>query len=208
MNMNKPLQVAVLSGMAFVLQSSGHAQGNLVNLYDWTDESTPLTGLIDVYSSNSAVFVGAYANSYGQLNQLDLSGSIATEPDITYEVTFALQNESPYDSGIGSVAFGNCGVKLDYAFSPQDSYFTSQGYVFLPVNYDFTTVATSLTTTISLDFILDEGVYASVSNFTITEVPETCSGRLYAFGGCALLLAQQLWRCPICQQLSRSDKRS
>jgi hypothetical protein len=46
----------------------------------------------------------------------------------------------------------------------------------------------------SFDFTLDEGESAALSNFTITEVPETSASRLLCYGGCLILLARQLRR--------------
>jgi hypothetical protein len=185
-------QIAALCVMIFQFRSMGEAQANLVDLYNWIDESTPYKGLIEIGSADSATFIGAYGN-LPALNRLNLSGDIDTTPGVTYEISFTLQNWNLY-SGDGSATFGSKAKDLDYAFSECDSYFTSGGPVFSPVNYDFTALATSATTTMSFDFILDEGESASLSNFVITEAPEMSVTRLFCYGGCLVLLARQLRR--------------
>jgi hypothetical protein len=116
---------------------------------------------------------------------------------MTYDINFTLQNGGQY-TGIGGVTFGTAQTSLDYALSDSDSYFTGTGYVFLPVDYDFTAIATSATTTISFDFVLDESESAALSNLEITQVtqvtqvPEISATRLFCYAGCALLLAKRI----------------
>lgn len=185
----------IAASAAFMLefQSLAHAQGNLINLFDWTDNSRPYRGLIDVFNNNSGVFEGAYANSQGQLNQLNLTGQISTTPGAVYDVSFTLQDVSPFDSGIGSVTFGSIQSSLDYAFSSQDSHFTSNGYQFYPVTYNFTAVAASSMTSMTFDFTLDQGMNAEVSGLTVTEAPEVSSVELFGCGAFAWLFVRH-WR--------------
>jgi len=170
------------------------AQGYFVNLYDWKDESIPYTGLIDIASSNSATFIGSYGE-YTEFNQLHLNGSMNTTPGEMYDISFTLQDKSSTgdDGGIGSFYFGNSETSLDGAFL--DSSLTNGAYVFQPVNYNFFVVATSSTTAMSFNLVLDEGLDAQLSDFSIIETtpaPEPSSGRLVAYGGCMVLLARQL----------------
>lgn len=179
------------------------AQGTLVDLYSWTDESVPITGLIDIYSSNSATFVGNFAN-FPALNQLNLIGDLDTATGTTYNISFTLQDSSLGDfGGAGDVWFGTDEISLNRAF--EDGYMTNGGYVFPPVNYNFTAVAASSTTSMSFNFVLDEGLNADLSNLQITQiqpVPEASTGRLFCYGGCLLFLAKQLRKVTRKQELT------
>lgn len=167
-----------------------------MDLYSWTDKSSPYKGLIDLYSSNSATFIGNY-NGEGGFNDLVLAGSLNTTPGATYEISFTLQDKSPIgdDGGSGSFLFGNSEMNLDGTF--RDSYITNGTYEFPAVNYDFMTLATSSTTTMSFDLVLDEGLNTALSNLAVTEItpaPEISSGRMFFYGGCIFLFAKQLQR--------------
>jgi hypothetical protein len=125
---------------------------------------------------------------------LNLGANLNTTAGATYEISFTLQDASFSGNfgGAGDLWFGNCKNSLDDAFD--DGYMGHGGYVFPSVNYDFTAVAASSTTSISFDFVLDEGLNANLSNLMITEVPEISSNRLLCCGGCMFLLARQLRR--------------
>lgn len=184
------LQIAVLAAVLFQFASIGHAQGNLGDLYNWKDDSAPITGLIDIYSCNSATFIGNYANFPG-LNQLSLSGGLNTTPGATYQISFTLQDTGIGDfDGTGDLWFGSSEMNLNSTF--EDGHITGNGYAFAPVNYDFTAVATSSTTSMSFDFVLDQGLNADLSNLQITIVPEISTSRLFCYGGFVLVLAGQL----------------
>jgi hypothetical protein len=149
------------------------------------------------------MFIGNYAN-FPAFNHLNLSGDFDTTPGETYEISFTLQNGGQY-TGSGSTTFGSTETDLDYALSDSDSYFTNGGYEFLPVNYYFTSLATSANTTMSFNFILDEGESAELSNFAITEitpVPEISASRLFCYGGCVFLIARQLRKLTQRQKLA------
>jgi hypothetical protein len=136
--------------------------------------------------------MGNYGN-FPALNRLNFIGDMNTTPGATYEISFTLQDASfsgDFD-GAGDVSFGNCEVNLDSAF--EDGYMTTNGYLFPPVNYDFTAVADSSTTSMSFDFLLDEGLNADLSNLDIMEVPEPSATRVLYCSGCLMLLARQ-WR--------------
>ena len=198
------LYVAALLVIGIHFSAKGLAQGNLVDLYDWTDQSSPYTGLINVYSSNSAVYEGDYG-AYGGFNHLNLAGNITTTPGVTYDVSFTLLNESSSDSGSGCMMFGNIQTNLNFAFSPSDSYLTSDGYAFNPVTFTFSVLATDSSTPVSFNFDLDEGINANVSDFMITAVPEMSTGSYLLFGGCMLVLARESRK--FLQQLRKTQQR-
>jgi hypothetical protein len=189
--------------MIFQFQSMVQAQG-LVDLYHWSDNSTPYTDFININSSNSAMFIGNY-NNEGGFNDLILTGSFDTTPGTSYQISFTLQDESPIgdDGGSGSLDFGNSEISLDGAFC--GSYLSNGTYVFPAANYNFTATATSPTTTMSFNLSLDEGLDTGLSNLTITQimaVPETSSTRLFLFGGCVFMLAKQLRKVTQKQKLA------
>ncbi|HEV2329076.1 MAG TPA: hypothetical protein VGY56_09845 [Verrucomicrobiae bacterium] len=189
-------QIAAVSFFVIRYPSIGAAQGNLADLYNWVDESVPYKGLIDIYTSNSATFVGDYGSNFSDVNQLNLSGNLSTTPGVPYEISFTLQDTGIGDfAGAGNVCFGNSEIILDSTFA--DGYITNGGYVFPPVNFDFIAVAASSTTSMSFGFALDEGLNADLSNLEITEItpaPEASTNWLVCCGGCVLLLAKQLRR--------------
>jgi hypothetical protein len=170
------------------------AQGNLMDLYSWIDESTPFRGLINIDSSNSASFIGDYGDNFSSLNHLNLTANLDTTPGVTYEISFTLQDASLGNfGGAGDLWFGNSEINLNSAF--QDGYITPNGYVFPAVNYSFTAAATSSTTAMSFDFVLDEGLNADLSNLAITQitdVPEVSTFSMFFYGGFVFLLAKQL----------------
>jgi hypothetical protein len=198
------LYIAALLVIGIHFSAKGLAQGNLVDLYDWSDQSTPYAGFINVYSSDSAVYEGDYG-VYGGFNHLNLADNISTTPGLTYDVSFTLLNESSDDSGTGSMIFGDLQTSLDYAFSPSNSHYTSQGYVFSPVTYTFSVLATDSSTPVSFNFDLDEGMNASVSDFMITPVPEISTDSFLLIGGCTLVLARETRK--LLQQLRKAEQR-
>lgn len=194
---SKALQTVMLPVIALGLQSSGHAQGNLVNLYDWTGETMyaadPNDGVI-ISSFNSANFFGAYSTNV--LNGPDhivpiLAGSLDTTPGTTYEISYTLEetyNHSFFDGGY--MKFGNdtnpCNFS-DAIRNPGTDTYAATNF------YDYTDIATSTTTTMSLECHLDNGDSIQVTGLSVIEVPEISAARLFGFGGCVLLLAQP-WR--------------
>ena len=184
----KTMTLAAIVSSAGILhfQSNGLAQ-NIVDLSGFTDESTPYTGFIQVQDSTSAFFRG-----YAIYENLDLGGAVSTESNITYAISFTLQeNPALSTDGSGQMTFGNTVVSLDAAFSPyqQDQYGL---FHFQPVNFSFTVPATSAATLVSFGLVLDNQMSVQLSDVSITAVPEVSVLTVFLSGGCTLFLAQRL----------------
>jgi hypothetical protein len=188
----------MLSAFALGLQSSGRAQGNLVNLYDWANQTRYVPDpnyYITIGSFNSANFRSGITTNplLGDpfIVEPILTGSLHTTPGITYEITFTMQLGSPFDAfGGASLSFGNFITNCDLQ-NPANG--NQPGYN-PPVNFDFTAIATSPTTAMSFNAGFNDYTDGMLlSNVAVMEVPEISASRLFGFGGCVLLLARQ-WR--------------
>ena len=195
MKISKPLQIILLLTVMLELQTRGQAQGNLVNLYNWTVE-TPIPpncyvvypGSVTISSSNSATFYSGQNTItnigsgwiYGA-NNPTLRVSLDTIAGATYEITCTLQNYSLMTGLSPQIVFGD---------------YTTNLYVYglNPVTIDFISIATSATTATSVGLYIGDPWYgASLANFSVIAVPEISAVKLLGFGGCVLIFAQR-WR--------------
>ena len=139
-----------------------------------------------VYGVTSAGFSG-YGVSYEQF----LTGNISTIPGDTYAISFTFQVGSPVSTlGSAGMTFGSAQADLGDAFVPVGQ--PNPGFIFNPVNVYFTAVATSTSTPVSFEVILDSSMGASMSNFSIVAVPEPPAPGIFLCGGCALYFARRL----------------
>jgi hypothetical protein len=177
--------------------ASSYAQGNLVNLNNWTVDTNLLTeSIISITSSNSAIFSsgGALANPPSD-NESILNGNIDTTVGLTYEIAFTMQNTGE-PTAYASMSFGNFTTNLTSEINGQPmQIFNGMAYQsgYAPVNFDFTVVATSAITTGAFDIWQDNsGYYVGLSNFSVVAVPEASTTVLMIFGGyiCLLTLRQ------------------
>jgi hypothetical protein len=195
----KLLQFVALSVIMLQVQSRGLAQGNIADLYNWSNEtmdgSDPNPNdYIQISSFSSALFYGGYTDEGGGVSPTIL-GNFDTTPGATYQISFTMQNLNSFDSS-ASESFGDNATNFDLPFVYING---GESYTDTPVNIDFTAVATFSTTTMSIEYYLDpDGGAASLSDLMVTEVsgatgvPEISSTQFFCFGGCALLLARQL----------------
>jgi hypothetical protein len=195
---SRSLHMLMLSAFALGFQASGRAQGNLVNLYDWTNQTRYVPDpnyYIIIGSFNSANFRSGITTNplLGGpfIVEPVLTGSLPTTPGITYEISFTMQLGAPFAAfGGASLSFGNFTTNCDLQ-NPANG--NQPGYN-PPVNFDFTAVATSPTTAMSFNAGFNDYTDGMLlSNVAVMEVPEISASRLFGFGGCVLLLARQ-WR--------------
>lgn len=149
--------------------------------------SNPNYGII-ISSANAAIFFGSYSTNV--LSGPDhivpvLTGNLETTPGATYEISCTVANDPLHaEIGSGNLSFGssNYGIDLFAMGGPGSTQ-----------NFDFQITATSPSTTMAFTWWIDNGYQASVSGFSVTQVPEVSSARLSGLGGCMLLLALH-WR--------------
>ena len=201
------LQTAVLSVIIFQFPFRGQAQGNLVDLYDWSNETGYVpdpSNFIAIDSYNAAYFSSGFTtNPFGHgplFVQPILSGSFSTTSGVTYDVSFTLQLNAPNDIfGGASMSFGDFTTNCDLE-SPTHG--DQPGYN-PPMDFSFTSVATGPAT--SMTFFAGFGDYTdglSISDVMVTEVPEMSTFSMFFYGGCALLLAKHL------RKVTQKQKRS
>lgn len=196
-------QIGVLSTMMFKFASIGQAQGNLVNLYDWNNDTAHVAPghagqFISIYNNTSAGFFGGFTTNPFSLVAASptLSDEFSTTPGATYEISFTMQNLNGFN-GFASESFGNETLNFDLPVVLQNG---GESYADTPVNEEFTAVATSTLTTMSFECYLDpNGGAASLGNLTVTELPvtdapEESTGSLLFYGGCICLLAKEFGR--------------
>ena len=194
MSISKSLLSVIVTILAIGLQASGHAQGNLVNLYDWSNDTmysgSPQNN-VSILSFNAASFNGSQSTNGApySLALPVLTANLATGPGTTYEISFTMQNEFLESSGQTEVQFG--GFTTNFDLPP--ARLIGGDLQSFPVNIDFTASAASWLTTMEFTVPVDTGDAISLNNFSVTEVPEISSASLFGFGGCVLLLVQQ-WR--------------
>jgi hypothetical protein len=197
--LGKLLQYVLLSTITHGLQSSGHAQVNLVNLYDFTGETQngySANQGIDILSFDSVVLICAYGTngppSLSNLIEPILTGNMNTTPDATYEISYIVSHGPPDFIRLPVyVSFGNFPIDVGDAVlaAEQDS-----PTPYAALSYDYTKIATSTTTALTFDAsFIDEADSIVFSNISVMEVPETSVAGLFGFGACTLLLAQR-WR--------------
>ena len=196
MKISKLLQIVILSAMVLGLPISGHAQGNLVNLSDWTNETRGAenpNNHVQVISATFAYFgPNGYWSTNGPGQPVDpiLTGILDTTPGATYEISYTLSFSSPPGSVPNAqVTFDNCTTNATPPAS-FDGFFMLSGTRSL----DYTVVATSPTTTMSFNlYIFDDVGSFTLSDVSVTAVPEISSARLIGFGACVWLFAKP-WR--------------
>lgn len=186
----------VLAAIVLGLPSLGHAQGNLVNLFNWTNESTDLppgsqNGVIQITSANSGVFHGAVGTNGSPIQDI-LTGNFETIPGTIYEITYTLSH-NPQFSFFADVTFGNFTTNVAPAIEA-NTFLGPYGYSGGMATFDYNALATTTTATMSFSFGLDNSDSFTLSNLTVTAVPEISTLQLFAFGGCALLFAQRWQR--------------
>ncbi|HXI69230.1 MAG TPA: hypothetical protein VNN22_02615 [Verrucomicrobiae bacterium] len=200
MKISKLLQNVILLAIAGGFQSGGHAQENLVNLYDWTPQT--LNGLspnqgVNIWSSNSVGFDvqnGAVIFSH---TTPSLTGNLDTTPGASYQISFDLSfnAHTPYVDWF-SVSFGD----NSFGFDPFGLIFSDPN--FYSGTIDFTVIATAPITAMQLAAYGDNGESFYVSDLMVTAVPEVSVNRLLGLGGGSLLLAH------LCRRVIPGRKRS
>jgi hypothetical protein len=149
-----------------------------------------------VYSSNCALFQGGFADYNGDTFPLaavpTLTGNLYTTPGTTYEISFTMLDPAIYTGG-ASMTFGSFSTSLDFTSYPN---YTSENQPFLPVNFDFTAIASSTSTSLSFSADLDpDGGAVYLEDLTVTAVPEpSATGFLGSVAAGWLLLAQRCWQ--------------
>ena len=188
--------------IAFGLQNSGRAQGNLVNLYNWAFQTNLLPGVIvsrpaseTILSAESVLlYVGQQEDInpgisvFGPLNPT-LSCDISTVPNATYELICTLQNLDSQYQADPTIAFGN--FSTNFVILPSD--LDGSGAT---TNIVFTVTATSTITMLSFNpgSYDDRGAgMFSISGFSVMEIPEVSTATLFAVGGSVLFIAHR-WR--------------
>lgn len=195
------LIILLLLSIAIGLQSNGHAQGNLVNLFNWTFQTNLAPGVLvsqpsyETIVSAEAVllYIGQSEDTnprmaiFGPLNP-NLVCDINTIPGATYELFCTLQNLDAMYQANPTITFGNFSTNFVVLPSAPDAGTTS--------TIDFTVTATSATTMMSFNPGSNDdtgGSTFSISNFSLVETPEVSASTLFGVGGTALLLAHG-WR--------------
>jgi hypothetical protein len=205
MKISKSLQIVMFSIIGLGLQSSGHAQASLVNLYDWMNEtmysSTPDFN-VQIQSPNSVGFFGSRStnNAPYPFALPVLTGSLNTTPGTTYEISFTMQNDFVETIGQPEVSFGSFTTNFDLPAAQE----TDGQLQYFPVNIDLTAVAMSFDTTMTFTVPIDTGDAMSLNNLEVTAitgstignvfVPEPSTTKLVFCFGFAWLLAQRLGR--------------
>lgn len=195
---------SVVTTIIFVLafQSSVYAQGNMVNLYNWTGETeygpSPNYG-ITLVSSTSAIFFGAYStNTTSGPDHIVpvLAGDLDTTPGATYEISYTVANDPAHEEfGGGTMSFGSFSNSIDLLAmgSPGSS-----------ENFDFLVAASSAVTPMSFSWSIDNGYQTTLSSLSVTEVPEASTVGLFGLGGIVWLLAQGWRRLPQIRRRTRT----
>jgi len=191
LSFRKSSQIVALSVIALGIGICGQAQENLVNFYNWTVETSPPGNILPFLDSyNSAAFVGDYniTQPGPAFFQGIITGNIETTPSVTYQISFTMQNGGDYYLGDPTMSFGNYGMSCDLLAGET---LAGGDYVFVPENYEFTVVATGPITTMTFDVVADNGQVVSLSNVSVTAVPEPSSGLVFSFSAFTLVLAHR-----------------
>lgn len=186
----RAFSILLLSAIFLEIQSSGRAQENLVDLYDWSNETQNISpgsqgNYMDVYSANWVDFFGGFDTNQHAASPV-LAGNLETTPGASYEISFTMAND-PIDPGSACLSFGSFTTNI---VLPRIN--NGTGFSGPPINIDFTAVATSATTTMSFQSYLYYDGEESLNNLEVMEVPEASNTRLFCYGGCIFLLAKQL----------------
>jgi hypothetical protein len=194
------LQIGVLSALMLEFQLSGHAQGNLVNLYQWRNDTGNVSNpnnYININSRDAAYFYSGITTNFFHgpfIVEPVLSGNLNTTPGITYDVSFTMQLAAPEDVfGGASMSFGSFTTNCDLQ-DPENG--DRPGYN-PPLDFSFYLEATSAITPMTFyagfaDY--SDGLSVSAINVTpvIDPVPEASSVTLLSCGAIVLLFARRL----------------
>lgn len=189
--MPRMMFLAILLG--FHLES--RAQGNLVNLYDWSNE-TRYSGSpqynVQISSSDSASFFGSQStnNAPCPLAVPVLSGSFDTISGDVYDISFTMQNNFVENLGEPTVSVGSFATNFNL---PAAKLMGPGQTEYFPVDISLAYVATSSTTDFTFKIPLDDGDTVSLENLSVTEAPESSTAAIFGTLGCAWALAQR-WR--------------
>lgn len=190
----KPLRAIITSAIVFGLQLAVNAQGNLVNLFDWSNETrfsgSPLNN-VQIEASDAANFFGSDStnNSPCPFAVPELAGSVSTTPGTTYDISFTMQNDF-VEGAQAVISFDDFTTNLVLPAARQTSPFQMQYY---PVDVELTYAATAGTTDFSFKLPIDDGDAVSLGDFSVIEVPETSTVGIFGIFGCAWLFARR-WR--------------
>ncbi len=191
----------LLSAILLPFQSYGQAPVNLVNLYDWTNVTANTggqdpSGFVIIKSSTSAIFQGGL-NGFNPIYPA-IARALNTIPGAAYEISYTAEDLSESGPNVATLYFGNTSTQVDL---PEHEFGSSA----IPVNVDFTAMATSATTPMSFVFGTDiDNDQDYLYNLSVTEVPEVRTEKLLFVFGCALLYVRR-WRRPN-SQASRTPK--
>ena len=189
----KPLPSVIFLAILFAFQLEAQAQGNLVNLYDWSND-TKYSGSpqhnVQIFSSVSALFAGSEStnNAPSPLALPVLSGCFDSTPGDMYDISFTMQNNFVEEAGESTVSIGGFATN----FYLPTAKFSGPGQTeYFPVAISLTYIATSLTTDFTFNIPLDDGDTISLNNLNVTEAPESSAAAIFGTLGCALVLAQR-----------------
>jgi hypothetical protein len=189
------LKFAVLTSVALQVALVANAQGNLVDLYNWSNE-TRYSGSpghnVQIDSSDSAVFFGSQStnDAPSPFALPVLTGNFDTTPGDIYEISFTMQNNFFETIGQPTISVGGFLTNFDLPAAERGSGGQLQ---FNPVNIDFSYVATSSATEFEFMIPLDTGDGASLNNFSIAEVPESSTDAILGSFVCLWFLMRR-WR--------------
>jgi hypothetical protein len=189
------LKFAILASVALQVASAANAQGNLIDLYNCSNE-TRYSGSpghnVQIDSSDSAIFLGSQStnNAPSPFALPVLTGSFNTTPGDLYEISFTMQNNFFETIGQPTISVGEFFTNFDLPAAQRGS----GGQLEInPVNIDFDYVATSLNTQFEFMVPLDSGDGASLNNFSIAEVPESSTNAILGSFVCLWFLMRR-WR--------------
>ncbi|MGH7981402.1 MAG: hypothetical protein ACREE6_18645 [Limisphaerales bacterium] len=180
------LQIAVL--FLFNVSIIGRAQGNLASFNNWWDTTA------DIPSTESNEFAFAASPTFVEFNggqttngqepwvEPSFSGDVNTTDGAMYQISYTLST-GPTAASL-YMSFG--GSILSYDYQGGDFGFST--------NLIYTIEATSASTTMSFVCYLDPSESVDLTDFSVTQVPELSSEKLFAFLGCALLCVRKLRR--------------
>jgi hypothetical protein len=182
------LQIAMLSILVLQIQLLAQAQGTIVDLYNWSDQTQDIppseAGLFAFATSpTSAEFRGGFpTNSNGggpPWLEPCLNGTVDTTSGATYEISYALST-GPTAASV-SITFGD--FTSLYEFPGGASYAT---------NLIYTVEASSSITPMTFQCYMDPDESIDLTGLSIQEVPELSTWELFLFGACILLIARQV----------------
>lgn len=191
----KPLPSVLFLAILFGFQLEARAQGNLVDLYDWSNQ-TRYSGEpqhnVQVLSSDSAIFYGSQStnNAPYPLALPVLSGTFGTTPGDIYDISFTMQNDFVENLGEPTICIGAFATNF---YLPAAQSINPGQTQYYPVDISFTYVATSSATDFTFKIPTDDGDSISLDNLCVTEAPENSTGVIFGTLGCAWVFGLR-WR--------------